>query len=161
MSGCPGTFWCLRYTPRVIPGMTRTRVSVAISLPPGTASLLDRFCAATHRNRSEVVQAALLRYLPTLSRDNPEMPVAKHPASPKRVASALEPRASKGPLRSKLVDMLMPNASEDEKAEANRNWFAYLLMLDSITQKREAATKTLRSKRKRRDRRQQGSVAQG
>ena len=70
--------------------------------------------------------------------------------------------ASHGLPRSKFVEMIMPDASAEEKAEASRNWFAYLLILDSIAEGQEAATRPPRSKQgKRPDRRQQGNVAQG
>lgn len=42
----------------------------------------------------------------------------------------------KQPPRSALVDQLMPNASEEEKAEAAHYWFEYLAVLADIVERR-------------------------
>ncbi len=125
--------------------MTRTRVSVAISLPPDIAAALDQFCVATQCSRSEVVQVALWQYLPS-----PRPRRDLQAATAKRFSpSPSKPRARREPPRSKFVDMIMPDATEEEKAEANRHWFGYLNLLDRIAHEQGAQGRPPRAKRKR------------
>lgn len=43
----------------------------------------------------------------------------------------------KSPRRSALVDLVMPEASEEERAEATRRWFGFLQTLVRIVEDRE------------------------
>ena len=125
--------------------MTRTRVSVTISLPPDIAASLEQFCAATQCNRSEVVQVALRHYLSSTlpRRDLQAATVKRLPPSP------LEPRARRDPTRSNFVDIIMSGATEEEKTEASRHWFGYLEVLDRIAQEQGVQGRPPRAKRKR------------
>lgn len=123
------------YSP-ILPGMTRTRISLTISLAPGSNELLNRMCKATNRNRSALIQAALSHYLSpedlTVTRPSPSQPTSVQQPHPRVLASAT------APLTSAFVELLMPGATPKEKEEASRTWFAYLRLLDETVVEREA-----------------------
>jgi hypothetical protein len=80
------------------------------------------------RSRSQGVQAALLRYL------RPEPPLGQRkgitPPNPLKRASDPPPTnddSAAAPPSYKFIETIMPDASEEERAEASRNWFAYLV----------------------------------
>lgn len=132
--------------------MARVRVAVSISLPPSLVTNLDAFCEQEQMTRSEVMRTALRRYISDV-RIHTHEKVPEITAAPKAVPASKElppkipPAGKKWPLKSELVELVMPNASPKAKREATRRWFGFLQTLDEIA--REMPEQRRESKKKR------------
>lgn len=61
------------------------------------------------------------------------------PPSLRTIPAARYRETMKYPSRSALVDLVMPEASEEERAESTRRWFGFLGTLVRIVEDRERA----------------------
>jgi len=128
--------------------MTRSRISYAVSLPPELAARLDEHRVRNSCSRSSVIRAALYTYLLTIETSpsgppvtgvvppiaavqSPSLDDSRYVRQSNRKPHALPPK-------SELVDIVMPDASAEERSEATRRWFGYLQTLDRIVSERAA-----------------------